>query len=270
MNYLVAKLSDSLAGQLHGLSTAEAWTWLCSRFELSGRESIQSILAALRSLKAKNLDAMGKFLDEHEEVLSRAREVDFALVHDAAAGATPAQTKEALNLHYVYSDFILEGLPPTADWKAWAVVYRTSDLSTFAPREVLDKVRAEYNRLRANATANSGGLILANGNNADSTATAAVVRTSGKNSGNSNQQSNQRKKCKHCKKESPDHAPEKCWQNPRNPDNRLDKSNSNSGTSNKSSSSLNDKNDKDKKGSSKLVSLAAVTIAASIEEIPPD
>jgi hypothetical protein len=270
MNYLVAKLSDSLAGQLHGLSTAEAWTWLCSRFELSGRESIQSILAALRSLKAKNLDAMGKFLDEHEEVLSRAREVDFALVRDAAAGATAAQTKEASNLHYVYSDFILEGLPPTADWKAWAAVYRTSDSSTFAPREVLDKVRAEYNRLRANATANSGGLILANGNNADSSATAAVTRTSGKKSSNSNQQNAQRKKCKHCKKESPNHAPEKCWQNPRNPDNRLDKSNSNSGNSNKSSSSSNDKNDKDKKDSSKPVSLAAATIAASIEEIPDD
>ncbi|GAA5863449.1 hypothetical protein JCM3774_005294 [Rhodotorula dairenensis] len=145
MNFLVACLSDTLAGQLHSLTTAAAWSWLCHRFEISNRQSIQSILSALCSLKAKNLEGVGKFLDNHEEILSRAREIDFALVHDAQVGSAPAVVTEASNLHYVYSDFILDGLPSTPDWTAWAAVYRTSESSTFAPREILDKSSSSSN-----------------------------------------------------------------------------------------------------------------------------
>ncbi|GAA6026679.1 hypothetical protein JCM8202_002088 [Rhodotorula sphaerocarpa] len=266
MNYLVARLSDTLAGQLHGLTTSDAWDWLCRRFEISNRQSIQSILSALRSLRAKNLDGVGKFLDDHEEILSRAREVDFSLVRDIAATATPAQRSEASNLHYVYSDFILEGLPPSADWKAWAAVYRTSETSTFSPREILDKIRAEYNRLRANQTASTGGLLLANNHHGDTSMTAAITRTSGRNGGN--QQGSSRKKCRFCKRDLPNHTPGKCWKNPKNPDNRLGNSGSSaSGNSNQKSSSSSSN---DKKDGSKTVSFAAATVAASLEEIAED
>lgn len=137
MNYLVAKVSDSLARRLDGLTAAEAWASLCTRFVPSHRESLQSILAALRSLKAKNSADIGKFLDKHEEVLSCAREINFVLVRTAPVGASAAQTTETLDCHYFYSDFILAGLPATRDWKAWVAAYRASDTSTFAPREHL-------------------------------------------------------------------------------------------------------------------------------------
>ncbi|GAA6021195.1 hypothetical protein JCM8202_001892 [Rhodotorula sphaerocarpa] len=209
MNYLVARLSDTLAGQ--------------------------SILSALRSLRAQNLNGVGKFLDDHEEILSRAREVGFSLVRDIAATATPAQRSEASNLHYVYSDFIFEGLPSSANWKAWAAVYCTSETSTFSPREILDRIHAEYYRLRANQTASTGGLLLANNHHGDNSMTAAITRTSGRDSGN--QQGLSRRKCQFCKRDSPNHTPEKCWKNPKVPDNRLGNSGSSaSGNSNQKSS----------------------------------
>lgn len=175
LNYLVAKLSDSLACQLDGLSAAEAWACLCTRFEPSHRESLQSIMAALRSFKAKNLNAVGEFLDKHEEVLSYAREIGFVLVRDAPVGSSAAETTEARDCHYIYSDFILAGLPATPEWKAWVATYRSNRLSTYAPRKVLDKIRVEYNRLCANTTTNPEGPIFAKGSDRDSTVIVAIA-----------------------------------------------------------------------------------------------
>ncbi|GEM05985.1 hypothetical protein Rt10032_c01g0002 [Rhodotorula toruloides] len=179
INYMVSKLPDNIAGQLLDLDARGIWLHLTNRFDLGNKESIQSILAAIRSLKAKSLEAVGPFLDEHEEVLSRAREIDFALVRPTPPNASDEERRQFSTLHYVYSDFILEGLPSDTEWKAWTSVYRQSDSSTYAPREVIDKVRAEYNRRRATAAVSSGGLLL-NGNGKSYSLTAAATIGRGK------------------------------------------------------------------------------------------
>ncbi|KAL7336603.1 hypothetical protein BJY59DRAFT_656066, partial [Rhodotorula toruloides] len=239
---MISKLPDNIAGQLLDLTARQIWVHLTSRFDLGNKESIQSILAAIRSLKAKNLEAVGTFLDEHEEILSRAREIDFPLVRSIPDTASDAERSQYSTLHYVYSDFILEGLPSDTEWKAWTSVYRQADSSTFAPREVLDKVRAEYNRRRANAAASSGRLLL-NGNGKASSSSSTAAATVGK--------------------ENPRHSVERCWQNPDNPNNRLNQSGSKGKgkEKEKEKSKKDDKKDKD----GKVVTLAVATVASSVD-----
>ncbi|CDR49806.1 hypothetical protein NBRC10512_003240 [Rhodotorula toruloides] len=266
INYMISKLPDNIAGQLLDLTARQIWVHLTSRFDLGNKESIQSILAAIRSLKAKNLEAVGTFLDEHEEILSRAREIDFPLVRSIPDTASDAERSQYSTLHYVYSDFILEGLPSDTEWKAWTSVYRQADSSTFAPREVLDKVRAEYNRRRANAAASSGRLLL-NGNgkasSSSSTAAATVGKGSSSSSSGKKQQQQPRPKCKFCQEENPRHSVERCWQNPDNPNNRLNQSGSKGKgkEKEKEKSKKDDKKDKD----GKVVTLAVATVASSVD-----
>ncbi|GAA6054542.1 hypothetical protein NBRC10513_006080, partial [Rhodotorula toruloides] len=261
INYMVSKLPDNIAGQLLDLTARQIWVHLASRFDLGNKESIQSILAAIRLLKAKNLEAVGPFLDEHEEILSRAREIDFPLVRPIPTSATDEQRSQYGTLHYVYSDFILEGLPSDTEWKAWTSVYRQAASSTFAPREVLDKVRAEYNRRRANVAAASGGLLLnGNGKASTSSSTAAVTVGKGSSLGKKPQQQQQPPKCKFCQEENPRHSVERCWQNPDNPNNRLKEGGGAKGKGKeKEKSKKDDKKDKDKDG--KVVTLAAAAVA---------
>jgi hypothetical protein len=266
INYIVSKLPDNIAGQLLDLDARAIWVHLTSRFDLGNREAIQSILAALRSLKAKNLEAVGTFLDEHEEILSRAREIDFPLVRPTRPDASDAERQSNQTLYYVYSDFILEGLPSDTEWKAWASIYRQSDSSTFAPREVIDRVRAEYNRRRAVAASATGGLLLnGNGKASSSSSTAAATVGKGSSSGSSSgkkrqQQQQQRPKCKFCHEENPRHSVERCWQNPDNPNNRLQ-----SGSGGKGKAKEKEKSKKDDKKDDKVVTLAAATVASSVD-----
>ncbi|KAK4335988.1 hypothetical protein RTBOTA2_004766 [Rhodotorula toruloides] len=266
INYMVSKLPDNIAGQLLDLTARQIWVHLASRFDLGNKESIQSILAAIRSLKAKNLEAVGPFLDEHEEILSRAREIDFPLVRPIPTSATDEQRSQYGTLHYVYSDFILEGLPSDTEWKAWTSVYRQAASSTFAPREVLDKVRAEYNRRRANVAAASGGLLLnGNGKTPSSSSTAAATVGKGSLLGKKPQQQQQPPKCKFCQEENPRHSVERCWQNPDNPNNRLKEGGGSAKGKGKEKekSKKDDKKDKDKDG--KVVTLAAAAVASSVD-----
>uniref|UniRef100_A0A0K3CCD9 FGENESH: predicted gene_4.215 protein n=1 Tax=Rhodotorula toruloides TaxID=5286 RepID=A0A0K3CCD9_RHOTO len=266
INYMVSKLPDNIAGQLLDLTARQIWVHLASRFDLGNKESIQSILAAIRSLKAKNLEAVGPFLDEHEEILSRAREIDFPLVRPIPTSATDEQRSQYGTLHYVYSDFILEGLPSDTEWKAWTSVYRQAASSTFAPREVLDKVRAEYNRRRANVAAASGGLLLnGNGKMPSLSSTAAATVGKGSSSGKKPQQQQQPPKRKFCQEENPRHSVERCWQNPDNPNNRLKEgSGSAKGKGKeKEKEKKDDKKDKDKDG--KVVTLATAAVASSVD-----
>ncbi|KAK4335907.1 copia-type polyprotein [Rhodotorula toruloides] len=250
VNYMISKLPDNIAGQLLDLNARQIWVHLTSRFDLGNKESIQSILAAIRSLKAKNLEAVGSFLDKREEILSRAREIDFPLS----------------TLHYVYSDFILKGLPSDTEWKAWTSVYRQADSSSFAPREVLDKVRAEYNRRRANVAAASGGLLLnGNGKASTSSSTAAATVGKGSSSGKKKPQSQQQQllKCKFCQEENTRHSVDRCWQNPDNPNNRLKEGGGSAKGKGKEKekSKKDDKKDKD----AKTVTLAAAAVASSVD-----
>ncbi|GEM11217.1 copia-type polyprotein [Rhodotorula toruloides] len=251
INYMVSKLPDNIAGQLLHLDARGIWLHLTNRFDLGNKESIQSILAAIRSLKAKSLEAVGPFLDEHEEVLSRAREIDFALVRPTPPNASDEERRQFSTLHYVYSDFILEGLPSDTEWKAWTSVYRQSDSSTYAPREVIDKVRAEYNRRRATAAVSSGGLLL-NGNGKSYSSTAAAIIGKGTSSASSSgkkQPQQQRPKCKICQEENPRHSVKRCWQNPENPNNRLKEGGDGKGKGKEKEkkSKKDDKKDKDGK-----------------------
>ncbi|GEM11436.1 copia-type polyprotein [Rhodotorula toruloides] len=205
IDYMVSKLPDNIACQLLDLDARGIWLHLTNRFDLGNKESIQSILAAIRSLKAKSLEAVSPFLDEHEEVLSRARKIDFAL----------------------------------------------SDSSTYAPREVIDKVRAEYNRRRATAAVSSGGLLL-NGNGKSYSSTAAATIGKGMSSASSSgkkQPQQQRLKCKICQEENPRHSVERCWQNPENPNNRLKEGGDGKGKGKEKErkSKKDDKKDKDGK-----------------------
>ncbi|GEM12842.1 hypothetical protein Rt10032_c28g6859 [Rhodotorula toruloides] len=251
INYMVSKLPDNIAGQLLDLDARGIWLHLTNRFDLGNKESIQSILAAIRSLKAKSLEAVGPFLDEHEEVLSRAREIDFALVRPTPPNASDEERRQFSTLHYVYSDFILEGLPSDTEWKAWTSVYRQSDSSTYAPREVIDKVRAEYNRRRATAAVSSGGLLLnGNGKSYSSTAAATIGKgTSSASPSGKKQPQQQRPKCKICQEENPRHSVERCWQNPENPNNRLKEGGDGKGKGKEKEkkSKKDDKKDKDGK-----------------------
>ncbi|GEM12883.1 copia-type polyprotein, partial [Rhodotorula toruloides] len=52
---MVSKLPDNIAGQLLDLDARGIWLHLTNRFDLGNKESIQSILAAIRSLKARVL-----------------------------------------------------------------------------------------------------------------------------------------------------------------------------------------------------------------------
>ncbi|EGU11915.1 Proteophosphoglycan ppg4 [Rhodotorula toruloides ATCC 204091] len=131
-------------------------------------------------------------------------------------------------LHYVYCDFVLEGLPSDTEGKAWASVYRQSDLLTFAPCDVLDKVCAEYYRCRADAAAALGGLLLNGDGRTLSSSTAAA--TVGK--------------------------VECCWQNPDNLNHRLNQGGSGNGREKE--------NAKEKKDNSKVITLAIATVASSV------
>ncbi|BGP27475.1 hypothetical protein JCM10295v2_006444 [Rhodotorula toruloides] len=247
IDYMVSKLPDNIACQLLDLDARGIWLHLTNRFDLGNKESIQSILAAIRSLKAKSLEAVSPFLDEHEEVLSRARKIDFALVRPTPPNASDEERRQFSTLHYVYSDFILEGLPSDTEWKAWT----SSDSSTYAPREVIDKVRAEYNRRRATAAVSSGGLLL-NGNGKSYSSTAAATIGKGMSSASSSgkkQPQQQRLKCKICQEENPRHSVERCWQNPENPNNRLKEGGDGKGKGKEKErkSKKDDKKDKDGK-----------------------
>ncbi|GEM12710.1 copia-type polyprotein [Rhodotorula toruloides] len=265
INYMVSKLPDNIAGQLLDLDTRGIWLHLTNRFDLGNKESIQSILAAIRSLKAKSLEAVGHFLDEHEEVLSRAREIDFALVRPTPPNASDEERRQFSTLHNVYSDFILEGLPSDTEWKAWTSVYRQSDSSTYAPREVIDKVRAEYNRRRATAAVSSGGLLLnGNGKSYSSTAAATIGKgTSSASSSGKKQPQQQRPKCKICQEENPRHSVERRWQNPENPNNRLKEGGDGKGKGKEKEKKPKKDDKKDKDG--KVVTLAIATVASLVD-----
>ncbi|GEM07445.1 copia-type polyprotein [Rhodotorula toruloides] len=267
INYMVSKLPDNIAGQLLDLDARGIWLHLTNRFDLGNKESIQSILAAIRSLKAKSLEAVGPFLDEHEEVLSRAREIDFALVRPTPPNASDEERRQFSTLHYVYSDFILEGLPSDTEWKAWTSVYRQSDSSTYAPREVIDKVRAEYNRRRATAAVSSGGLLLnGNGKSYSSTAAATIGKgTSSVSPSGKKQPQQQRPKCKICQEENPRHSVERCWQNPENPNNRLKEGGDGKGKGKEKEKKSKKDDKKDKDG--KVVTLAIATVASLVDGV---
>ncbi|GEM12751.1 copia-type polyprotein [Rhodotorula toruloides] len=267
INYMVSKLPDNIAGQLLDLDARGIWLHLTNRFDLGNKESIQSILAAIRSLKAKSLEAVGPFLDEHEEVLSRAREIDFALVRPTPPNASDEERRQFSTLHYVYSDFILEGLPSDTEWRAWTSVYRQSDSSTYPPREVIDKVRAEYNRRRATAAVSSGGLLLnGNGKLYSSTAAATIGKgTSSASPSGKKQPQQQRPKCKICQEENPRHSVERCWQNPENPNNRLKEGGDGKGKGKEKEKKSKKDNKKDKDG--KVVTLAIATVASLVDGV---
>ncbi|GAA5891495.1 hypothetical protein JCM5296_004234 [Sporobolomyces johnsonii] len=217
--YLVTKLSDDEMTQVGDFTAHETWDFLASKFRLSIRDTHQSILRTLGTLRAKNEEAILTYLNEHEQLLAHARKSKLPLVLPAAANADDAARATAASLHMTYSDRILEGLPQTTSWKVWVQIYRTDAASTFDPREVLDKIREQHMASAAHnvGTSSATNPLLPSSTTSSSSSGSALASPQHPAS----PQQKTKRTCSFCKKTNPRHSEATCWSNPSYEKNKL-------------------------------------------------
>ncbi|GAA5945689.1 hypothetical protein JCM10213_004856 [Rhodosporidiobolus nylandii] len=203
---LLSKLENEELEQVVGLNVAEAWAFFVNKYEMAPKDTYKSILATLNLLCVSNDGEVEDYIQKQEQLLARARDSKFPLVDTPAATASDEQKGRTTALNMVYSDKILAGLPPSADWRTFAQIYDADPNATWAPREVIDKIRAHHQSNQARSTTAANNPLFPS-SSASGTALASP--------------SNDRPPCPHCKAVKPRHSVESCWQNPGNPNNRL-------------------------------------------------
>ncbi|GAA5965135.1 hypothetical protein JCM10213_008389, partial [Rhodosporidiobolus nylandii] len=205
---LLSKMEDGELSQVVGLKAPEIWSFLLNKYELGARDVNRSIVATLNLIRATSDAEIDQYLQQHEELLAHARKHNFPLVEQPAASASKVEKERVASLNMCYSDRILANLPPTADWQTFQQIYEADKASTWAPREVIDKIRAHHTSNTARATSSVNNPLLGN----ISTLTGSLSPSSTALSSTTSS----RPACTYCGTKNPRHSPAECFSNPSN------------------------------------------------------
>jgi hypothetical protein len=205
---ITTKLSEEEIVQIEGLDAPAAWSFLKNKYEMRTQDIFKTIYASLKLVSAKTNDDVPTHLQEHERILAEARKSSFPLIEPAPAGADEATRMKHVGINMCYSDFIFDGLPKTTEWDTFRQVYEGSEETSYAPREVLDKIRAYHQKTSARTVTADNNPLLSSSSSSSGTALATT-------------KGSPRPICPFCHRKKPNHPPEKCFDNAANPDNKL-------------------------------------------------
>ncbi|GAA5895970.1 hypothetical protein JCM6882_005575 [Rhodosporidiobolus microsporus] len=267
--FLATTLEDDVLESISEMDAPSAWTYLTGRFDVATGDVLDAIITGVQELSAKGPNGVGNFLDTHEKFYSRSKTVDSPFVRTIPANATAAQLLDARQVHRVYANWILRGLPSSVKWKAWSTAYRQGT-PHLEPRAVLNALRSEYNRLKATTE----GVDAITGKNGNTRGSSAAVAQSGKSSstkssssssgttgGSSSPRQQTRKRCPHCRAVAPNHEADQCRSKP--------KATSSGQSSTKSGNTDESSSNKPKKDT-KTITYAAATVTELDETTEDD